>query len=201
MKSQVILSCSFSGDLEGNVSQFGWLDTGVTRLCRTCGKLLPLEKFPRERHLLSPSCVHCTSMRIRRGPRVVYESYERILREVRRSEAKMGCYGSLAFVVGLEVVRCLVDEIWHGRSGLSESGDLDELRLTRFRRELEWAPWNSLLLTRTEATVHDGIAEIESFYDTRLLRKFCMKNLQAKVRFASISRAPRNIVTPTSVED
>ncbi|XP_014487997.1 PREDICTED: IQ and ubiquitin-like domain-containing protein [Dinoponera quadriceps] len=191
---------ALQGDLEED-SRFGWLDASITRLCRTCGKLLPLEKFPRERRLRSSSCVYCTSMRTRREPRMVYDPYERMLREIRRCEARTGCYGSLAFVVGTRVVCRLVNEIWHGRSGISECDDLDELRLTRFRRELEWAPWNSLLLTKTEAAVHYGIADIESFYDARLLRKFYTKNLQAKMCFESISEARRNIVTPSSMED
>lgn len=131
----------------------------------------------------------------------MYDSYEKMLREIRRCEARTGCYGSLAFVVGPKVVCRLVNEIWHGRSGISECDDLDELRLTRFRREHEWAPWNSLLLTKTEAAVHHGLADIESFYDAKLLQKFHAKNLQAKMCFESISEARRNIVTPSSMED
>lgn len=157
-----------------------------------------MEKFPRERRLRSTSCVYCISMQIRKDPRIVYEPYERMLWEVRRFEARMGCYGSLAFVVGAKVICRLVNKIWHGRSSISECDDLDELRLTRFRREHEWAPWNSLLLTKTEAAIHHGITDIESFYDSSLLQKFYVKNLQAKVHFESISQVQRNIVTPSS---
>ncbi|XP_012232555.2 IQ motif and ubiquitin-like domain-containing protein [Linepithema humile] len=192
---------ALQGDLEENVHRFDWSDASITRLCRTCGRFLPLEKFPRERRLRSSSCVYCMSMRTRRGPCAVYEPYERMLREIRRFEAKMGCYGSLAFVVGAKVVCRLVNEVWHGRSGISECDDLDGLRLTRFRREHEWAPWNSLLLTKTEAAVHHNITDIESFYDSKLLQKFCTKNLQAKIYFQPISEARRNIVTPSSMED
>ncbi|XP_029164963.1 IQ and ubiquitin-like domain-containing protein [Nylanderia fulva] len=188
-------------DLEEDMNRFGWSDTSITRLCRTCDRLLSLEKFPREQRLRSSSCVYCTSMRTRRGPRVVYEIYERMLRKLRRFEAKMGCYSSLAFVVGAKIVCRLVNEIWHGRSGISECDDLDQLMLTRFRRELEWAPWNSLLLTKNEAAIHHSITDIEAFYDSTLLQKFCTKNLQAKVYFESISQARRNIVTPSSMED
>ncbi|XP_072743924.1 IQ motif and ubiquitin-like domain-containing protein [Anoplolepis gracilipes] len=188
-------------DLEEDTNRFGWSDTSITRLCRTCDRLLSLEKFPREQRLRSSSCIYCTSMQTRRGPRVVYELYERMLREIRRFEAKMGCYSSLAFVVGTKAVCRLVNEVWHGRSGISECDDLDQLTLTRFRRELEWAPWNSLLLTKNEAAIHHNITNIEDFYDPTLLQKFWTKNLQAKVYFESISQARRNIVTPSSMED
>ncbi|XP_011872468.1 PREDICTED: IQ and ubiquitin-like domain-containing protein [Vollenhovia emeryi] len=201
-RDQLKSLCPPSGDVEEDAHLFDWSNASITRLCRTCGRLLSLEKFPRERRLRSSSCVYCTSMRTRKGPRVVYEPYERILWEVRRFEARMGCYGSLAFVVGAKVICRLVNKVWHGRSGISECDDLDELRLTRFRREHEWAPWNSLLLTKTEAAIHHGISDIESFYDSSLLQKFYMKNLQAKVHFESISQARRNIVTPfSSMED
>ncbi|EFN75017.1 IQ and ubiquitin-like domain-containing protein [Camponotus floridanus] len=188
-------------DLEEDMNRFGWADTSITRLCRTCDRLLSLEKFPREQRLRSSSCIYCTSMRTRRGPRVVYELYERMLREIRRFEAKMGCYSSLAFVVGAKVVCRLVNEVWHGRSGISECDDLDQLMLTRFRSELEWAPWNSLLLTKNEAAIHHNITDIEDFYDLILLQKFWTKNLQAKIYFESISQTRRNIVTPSSMED
>lgn len=128
----------------------------------------------------------------------MYEPYERILWEIRRFEARMGCYGNLAFVIGAKVICRLVNKVWHGRSGISECDDLDELRLTRFRREHEWAPWNSLLLTKTEAAIHHGIIDIESFYDSSLLQKFYLKNLQAKIHFESISQVRRNVVTPSS---
>ncbi|KAG5344286.1 IQUB protein, partial [Acromyrmex heyeri] len=192
---------TLQGDIEEDIHLFDWSNTNITRLCRTCGKLLSLEKFPRERRLRSSSCVYCTSIQTRKGPRIVYEPYERMLWEVRRFEAKMGCYGSLAFVIGVKVICRLVNKVWHGRSGISECDDLDELRLTRFRRELEWAPWNSLLLTKTEVAIHHGIIDVESFYDSSLLQKFCIKNLQAKVHFESIAHARRNIVTPSSTED
>lgn len=183
------------------MNKFGWSDTSITRLCRTCDRLLSLEDFPREQRLRSSSCIYCTSMRTRRGPRVVYDLYERMLREIRRFEAKMGCYSSLAFVIGAKVIYRLVNEVWHGKSGISECDDLDQLMLTRFRRELEWAPWNSLLLTKNEAVIHYNITDIEGFYNSTLLQKFWTKNLQAKVYFESISQTPRNIVTPSSMED
>ncbi|KAL6264440.1 hypothetical protein P5V15_004549 [Pogonomyrmex californicus] len=189
------------GDIEEDAHLFDWSNTNITRLCRTCGRLFSLEKFPRERRLRSSSCIYCTSIRTQKGPRIVYEPYEKMLWEVRRFEAKMGCYGSLAFVIGAKIVCHLVNKVWHGRSGISECDNLDELRLTRFRYELEWAPWNSLLLTKTEAAIHHGVTDIESFYDSSLLQKFYMKNLQAKVYFESISQTRRNIVTPSLVGD
>lgn len=191
----------FPGDLEKDVYRYDWLDTSITRLCRTCGRLLPLEKFPRERRLRSSFCLYCISVRIRRDPRVVYEPYERMLLEIRRDEAKLGCYSSLAFVTGIKVICRLVNEIWHGKSGISECDNLDDLRLVRFRRELEWAPWNSLLLTRNEAARYYEIDDIESFYDTKLLYKFCLKNLQAKMHFQSLFQARGNTTTSFSIED
>lgn len=124
-----------------------------------------------------------------------------MLREIRRFETRMGCYGSSAFVIGVKLVYRLVNEIWHGKSSISECYNLNELRLIRFRYEHEWTPWNSLLLTKTEAAIHQEIIDIERFYDSMLLQKFYIRNLQAKLHFESISKARRNIVTPSSMEN
>ncbi|KAG7201471.1 hypothetical protein KM043_004231 [Ampulex compressa] len=175
---------SLEGDLGADNRWFEDPNAAVTKLCKTCGRLLPLERFPLGQRLRSSTCERCTYVKARRGPRPVQEPYERMLREVRRCE--MGCYTSPAFVIDTEVVRRLVDDIWHGRSGISECDNLDELRLVRFRREVEWSPWNCLLLTTKEASVHSAIDDLHEFYGPVLLHRFRTRNLQAKVYFESM---------------
>ena len=59
-------------------------------------------------------------MKVQTGPRIVYGPYERLLRDVRRSEARMYCHASLAFVIDAKIVYQLVNEVWHGKSAISE---------------------------------------------------------------------------------
>ncbi|XP_017799011.1 PREDICTED: IQ and ubiquitin-like domain-containing protein [Habropoda laboriosa] len=156
-------------------------------ICRSCGRLLPMEKFPRDERRRSFSCNYCLYVKARTVPRVVYEPYQRLLRDVRRREANARCYNSLAFVVDAKIVYHLVNDIWHGKSAISENDRLDELRLARLRKGEAWSPWNSVLLTAREASLHGKVDDLEKFYGPMILQKFHTKNLQAKVRFESVA--------------
>lgn len=148
--------------------------------CRNCGRLLTVEKFPRR----SSTCEHC----LHAGQQLVhFQPYRRLLRDVRRQEIKMACYGSLAFAVDAKIVYHLVNEIWDGRSAISGNDCLEQLKLVRFRKGDEWTPWNSLLLTGREASLHRTVDDLEKFYGAMMLQKFRAKNLQAKLRFESVT--------------
>ncbi|XP_026674825.1 IQ and ubiquitin-like domain-containing protein [Ceratina calcarata] len=155
-------------------------------VCRSCGRLLPIDKFPCDKEQRSLSCNYCLYVETRNEPRIVYEAYERLLRDLRRREAKLQCYISLAFVIDAKIVYHLVNDIWHGKSAISENDCLEELRLTRFRNDQEWSPWNCLLLNAEEASLHRKIKDPDNFYGAMILQKFYTKNLLAKARFKSI---------------
>ena len=165
----------------------GGFRSGCKTICRSCGRLLPVEKFPREERLRSSSCNYCLYVRARAAPRLVYEPYRALLRDVRRREARARCYTSPAFVIDAKIVYHLVNDIWHGRSAVSENDNLEELRLARFRNGEEWSPWNCLLLTATEASFHRKILDPDKFYGPMILQKFRTKNLQAKLRFEPVA--------------
>ncbi|KAK9295460.1 hypothetical protein QLX08_010216 [Tetragonisca angustula] len=165
----------------------GGFRSGCKTICRSCGRLLPVEKFPREERLRSSSCNYCLYVRARAAPRLVYEPYRALLRDVRRREARARCYTSPAFVIDAKIVYHLVNDIWHGRSAVSENDNLEELRLARFRNGEEWSPWNCLLLTATEASFHRKILDPDKFYGPMILQKFRTKNLQAKLRFEPVT--------------
>lgn len=187
----VLARDALANDLE-DAGLVGWLSPSRKTICRSCGRLLPVEKFPREKRRRSSCCNYCLYVKVRAGPRVVYGPYEKLLRDVRRSEVKMGCHTSLAFVVDAKTVYHLANDIWHGKSAISENDRLDELKLVRFRRNVEWSPWNCLLLTAREASVHRKVDDPEKFYGPMILQKFHTKNLQAKVQFESVAEIERS---------
>ena len=133
-------------------------------------------------------CDNCMSLNNGKGPKIVYEPYKRILRDLRRREAQAKSYLSLAFMVDFKVVYHLVNDIWHGKSGITECNDLDELQLVKLRRDIEWSPWNSLVLTKKEALVHEAVANLLDVYDSNLVQKFHVRNLQARLYFESITK-------------
>ncbi|XP_076659078.1 IQ motif and ubiquitin-like domain-containing protein [Halictus rubicundus] len=162
------------------------------QICRSCGRLLPLDKFVKEKRYRSSSCNYCLYVRVRTGARIVYGPYECLLRDVKRNEARLNSYSSLAFVIDSKIVYHLVNDIWHGRSAISENDRLSELRLVRFRPDSEWSPWNCLLLTAREAAVHRRVEDPGKFYGPMILQKFHTRNLQAKVQFESVAGIERS---------
>lgn len=57
--------------------------------------------------------------------------YQSILRCIQRDERKRKCTTSFAFVMQLDDIRLMVDQIWHCHSALSKSEILQDLRLVR----------------------------------------------------------------------
>ncbi|XP_034172631.2 IQ motif and ubiquitin-like domain-containing protein isoform X1 [Osmia lignaria lignaria] len=155
-------------------------------ICKSCNRLLPMDKFPREKRHYSSCCNYCLYLRIQKGPRIIYGQYEMLLRDLRRREGKMKCYTSLAFVVDEKLIYRLVNDIWQGKSAISGDDRLDQLRLVRFRKGEVWSPWNCLPLTVKEASLHLKVDDLQKFYGPTVLQKFYTKNLQAKVQFQSM---------------
>ncbi|XP_074105859.1 IQ motif and ubiquitin-like domain-containing protein [Cotesia typhae] len=154
----------------------------IITFCRRCGKLLPITESSEDEPSV-PTCSSCISMRPSKNPKILYEPYEQMLKDLRKSEAQMGLFDGLAFHIDPRVLHQLVNYIWHGKSGISEFDDLFQLRLLRFRREVEWSPWNSILLTKREAAVHQAVASPWDLYEASLVQKFLLRNLQAKLYF------------------
>ena len=54
-----------------------------------------------------------------------------------------------------------MENIWNSQSVLSAWDDLYDLVLVRWDRHQEWSPWNSILLTKEEATAHKKLERLE----------------------------------------
>lgn len=169
------------------------LDTGTSRssnmtsrLCGRCGKLLPMTRFGFNRHQRISICLTCEIRAQKSSIRPVNEPYEDMLRRVRKQEANVRAFESVAFVIGPKGVRHLVNVIWHGKSGISECCDIHQLALVRFQKDAAWAPWNTLVLTKREANVHANLDDMNRVYSKNLIEKFMRKNLQARITFKSL---------------
>lgn len=55
----------------------------------------------------------------------------------------------------------LVENIWGAQSILSSWDDLYDLVLVRWDKDEAWSPWNTVLLTRDEATAHGRLGHLE----------------------------------------
>ncbi|XP_063981530.1 IQ and ubiquitin-like domain-containing protein [Diachasmimorpha longicaudata] len=158
----------------------------LRKYCIRCGKLLSLALFTDTTDKALPTCDNCAVIKPSKDPAILYEPYEQMLKDLRKSEVQMGATTGLAFEIGPRVLHHLVNFIWHGKSGISEFDDLFQLRLLRFQSDLEWSPWNSILLTKREAAIHQAMTNPWELYDASLVQRFVLRNLQAKLCFDSL---------------
>ncbi|XP_046435256.1 IQ and ubiquitin-like domain-containing protein [Neodiprion fabricii] len=71
-------------------------------------------------------------------------------------------------------------------SVISENDDLFKLRLGRFDINIEWSPWNCILLTEEEAEAHYYIKDFRTVYAQSLLEKIFLAQEQAKSHFREL---------------
>lgn len=80
-------------------------------------------------------------------------------------------------VVGMHY---LTHHIWNDKSIMSGLNDLNNLRFVRFRKDIEWSPWNCILLTEEESKIHLCIKNVDEFYDKNFLERIKHKHDTAR---------------------
>ncbi|XP_012277052.1 IQ and ubiquitin-like domain-containing protein [Orussus abietinus] len=176
------------------------ISPGGSRFPHKGGRPIFYENASR-RSFPGPDCRSRSTARPREAVTVIHAPYQKMLQDLRRSEARSKCYTSLAFLIDAKLVHQLVNVVWHGKSGISECRDLDQLRLVKFWWNSDWAPWNSLLLTRREAAMHKAITDPTRIYSASLVQRFTYKNLQAKLHYESIMGLQRRLKSSLREEE
>ncbi|XP_046491908.1 IQ motif and ubiquitin-like domain-containing protein [Neodiprion pinetum] len=118
--------------------------------------------------------------------RINFSLYTYLLNGIREDEMKRNCFSSLIFILREPGIYHLINNIWHGRSVISENDDLFKLRLGRFDINIEWSPWNCILLTEEEAEAHYYIKDFRTVYAQSLLEKIFLAQEQAKSHFREL---------------
>ncbi|EGI58121.1 PREDICTED: IQ and ubiquitin-like domain-containing protein [Acromyrmex echinatior] len=155
-----------------------------TKLCRNCLKLLPIHKFLAHTRMKKLTiCSSCTSLSRRNIAHVDYDPYMFILNCVRAEEEHRGSTSALAFIMQEQDIYHLVNHIWQGQSALSRTRDLFILRMVRYQKDIEWAPWNCILLTKDEVDLHYDINDLATIYSEHLISQIDLKHLIAKNYF------------------
>ncbi|GAB1865111.1 IQ and ubiquitin-like domain-containing protein [Camponotus japonicus] len=157
------------------------------KFCRNCLKLLPCHRFlPHTRMKKLSICIDCSSLARRNIAHIDYDSYIFILNCVRAEEKRRNSTSILAFMMQEHDIYHLVNHIWHGRSAVSKINDLFVLRLVRYQKDVEWAPWNCILLTEDEAGVHYHIHDLATVYSKHLISQINWKHQIAKYYFKQL---------------
>lgn len=112
-----------------------------------------------------------------------YDPYTFILNCVRAEEERRGSASALAFMMQEQDIYHLVNHIWQGQSVVSKTRDLFILRMVRYQKDIEWAPWNCILLTKDEADVHEYINDLAAIYSKHLINQITLRHQIAKNYF------------------
>ncbi|XP_050524193.1 IQ and ubiquitin-like domain-containing protein [Daktulosphaira vitifoliae] len=119
--------------------------------------------------------------------------YRKILKTLRHDELQMAAYHSECFIMQPTEIYRLVTIIWEEKSAISETSQLNVLKLVRWRKEQHWSPWNCVLLTRDEAKVHLEIEDsLEDYYDVKFISWVNNKHFTAKLQFANLVQVVKN---------
>ncbi|KYN40172.1 IQ and ubiquitin-like domain-containing protein [Trachymyrmex septentrionalis] len=155
-----------------------------TKFCRNCLKLLPIRRFLAHTRMKKLTiCSNCTALSRRNIAHVDYDPYMFILNCVRAEEEHRGSTSALAFIMQEQDIYHLVNHIWQGQSALSKTRDIFMLRMVRYQKDIEWAPWNCILLTKDEADLHYNIIDLATIYSEHLISQIDLRHLIAKNYF------------------
>lgn len=65
------------------------------------------------------------------------------------------------FGMQLQDIKYLTENIWASQSILSAWDDINDLVMVRWDKNVEWSPWNCILLTKDEGAAHLKLERIE----------------------------------------
>ncbi|XP_014255030.1 IQ and ubiquitin-like domain-containing protein [Cimex lectularius] len=155
--------------------------------CKGCGKVKsPAYFFSHLRLLSFHFCMSCSWMHTTANATINLAPYTRLLNMLRASETMKCCRSSVVFLLQPMGMYYIMNVIWQGQSALSGTSYLPELRMTRWNRQEEWAPWNTILLTEAEATVHDALDDLQKFYTRWFILQVKNKHILARMHFSKV---------------
>ncbi|XP_011943296.1 PREDICTED: IQ and ubiquitin-like domain-containing protein isoform X6 [Cercocebus atys] len=155
--------------------------------CHSCQLYLPSTEFS----ISSTSrriyrCRNCISLENEAQKRESFLKYKCLLQQLYFTEADYEDDSKIAFLMQLQDIQYLTENIWASQSVLSAWDDLSDLVMVRWNKSLEWSPWNCILLTKDEAAAHLNLTSIEEGYERSFIHKIKHKHILAKNYFSQI---------------
>ncbi|XP_053409854.1 IQ and ubiquitin-like domain-containing protein isoform X2 [Nycticebus coucang] len=155
--------------------------------CESCQLYLPSTEFA----ILSTThhvhrCRHCVSLENEARQRESFLKYKCLLQRLYYSEANYEDDSKIAFLMQLQDIQYLIENIWASQSVLSAWKDLNDLVMVRWDKSLEWSPWNCILLTKDEGAAHLKLTSTEEGYRESFIHKIKHKHILAKNYFSQI---------------
>ncbi|XP_055464178.1 IQ and ubiquitin-like domain-containing protein [Psammomys obesus] len=155
--------------------------------CHSCQLYLPSVEFS-----VSPTlqrvyrCRQCVNLENETQKRESFLKYKFLLQRLYHSESAYGDNSQIAFLMQLQDIKYLTENIWASQSILSAWDDLNDLVLVRWDKNVEWSPWNCILLTKDEAKAHLRLESIQQGYGHVFHHKIKHKHILAKNYFSQV---------------
>ena len=154
--------------------------------CHHCLTLKTSEQFPlHSRTSAMNTCLSCSNSDASEELRFEVMPYRYVLRCIRRGERRQSSASSVAFILQEKDIHYIINKIWHSHSVISECDDVYKLRLCRWFKDVDWSPWNCLLVTEEEAKVHMEVRALDEVYDQEFLHHVYNKHVLAKKHFTT----------------
>lgn len=155
--------------------------------CYNCRKLKPLHKFVIKLDLIKKTiCKDCTHLQRITTNQINLIPHEQMMKNIKETEAQLSAK-SIFTCLRVEDIYYLVTFIWKGKSAISESKDITQLRLVRWKNNLTWSPMNTILLTIEEAYFHSKISNIKTIYPRHFIDKINFKHMLARRYFNGLT--------------
>ncbi|XP_022198628.2 IQ and ubiquitin-like domain-containing protein [Nilaparvata lugens] len=152
--------------------------------CSRCRLLKPCSDFNVHLKVTRFSiCYSCEWLMHIGYQRLDLSPYLRILESVRKSEMNLFTKSGASYILQVTGMYFLVNNIWLGKSALSEISDVSNLRMVRWRQNEDWTPWNCILLTQEESRIHMEIPNVDQYYAKPFLNSVYLKHKRAKYHF------------------
>ncbi|XP_051031720.1 IQ and ubiquitin-like domain-containing protein isoform X2 [Phodopus roborovskii] len=170
--------------------------------CHSCQMYLPSVEFS-----VSPTshriyrCRHCVNLANETEKRESFLKYKCLLQRLYYSEADYGDDSQIAFLMQLQDIKYLTENIWASQSILSAWDDLNDLVMVRWDKNVQWSPWNCILLTKDEGEAHLKMESIEQGYERIFIHKVKHKHILAKNYFSQIPVLASLILEDSEIED
>nr|XP_055203321.1 IQ and ubiquitin-like domain-containing protein isoform X2 [Gorilla gorilla gorilla] len=155
--------------------------------CHSCQLYLPSTEFSvssTSRRIYR--CRNCISLQNEAQKRESFLKYKCLLQQLYYTEADYEDDSKIAFLMQLQDIQYLTENIWASRSVLSACDNLSDLVMVRWNKSLEWSPWNCILLTKDEAAAHLKLTSIEEGYERSFIHKIKHKHILAKNYFSQV---------------
>ncbi|XP_074124213.1 IQ motif and ubiquitin-like domain-containing protein isoform X2 [Sminthopsis crassicaudata] len=169
--------------------------------CHSCGMYLPSTEFSissTSYHIIK--CRKCCMLDNEARQREAFLKYKILLKQLYQSEADYEDDSQIAYLIQLQDLQYLIENIWASQSALSAWDDLYDLVTVRWDKTQEWAPWNCILLTKDEAAAHLKIQNLEEGYEPVFIHRIKHKHILAKNYFSQIPMMA-TILHHTDVEE